>query len=201
MEWIRIGTHKLKIMLSAEDARRYALDCERADYTDLVTKDAFREILTDVRAASGFEAGDDKIYIQMYPSKTGGCELFVTRMGLAFEDSEAVKIAPVAQVQKPKSPETVRKKGTALRFSTLEELLHLCRRLPAFEGKSSAWRDEHGSWWLLLCAEGTPEALQRCFRLLREYGKLHDLKRTELLLCEHGRPVCTADAVRILGAL
>ena len=30
MEWIRISTNKLKIMLSAEDARRYALNCENA---------------------------------------------------------------------------------------------------------------------------------------------------------------------------
>ena len=85
MEWIRISDNKLKIMLTAEDARRYALNCEAADYTELLTREAFREILSDVRVESGFDAADEKLYIQMYPSKGGGCELFVTKMGLSAE--------------------------------------------------------------------------------------------------------------------
>ena len=72
MEWIRISKNKLKIMLSAEDARHYELDCKSADLGDLVTRSAFREILSDVKRQTDFDASEDKIYIQMYPSKEGG---------------------------------------------------------------------------------------------------------------------------------
>lgn len=71
MEWIRISSNKLKIMLSAEDAQHYALDCATVDYADVVTRAAFREILTDVEEETGFDANEDKIYIQMFPSREG----------------------------------------------------------------------------------------------------------------------------------
>ena len=100
MEWIRISKNKLKIMLSAEDARHYELDCEAADLGELVTRTAFHEILSDVKMQTDFDASEDKIYIQMYPSKGGGCELFVTKMGLLLSDEE-----------KEISPQTVREKG------------------------------------------------------------------------------------------
>ena len=197
MEWIRISTHKLKIMLSAEDARRYALDCERADYTELITKDAFREILTDVKKASGFEAGDDKIYIQMYPSKAGGCELFVTRMGLSFEESGTAVPPPRHEPQRPKSPVTVQKRAGALRFERTEELLRLCRTIAAgYGGKSEIWQGEDGAWWLILHEEGDAERLRRDFRFLREFGELRDAESARTLLAEHGRLLCAENAVQ-----
>ena len=200
MEWIRISTHKLKIMLSAEDAHRYALDCERADYAELIPKDAFREILNDVQSASGFEAGDDKIYIQMYPSKAGGCELFVTRMGLSFEGEEP-PIAPLGiPPKKQKSPVTVQKRAVALAFECMEELLRLCRCLaPRFHGESEVWRGEDARWWLLLWAEGEARDLRREIRFLREFGELRDAEAARTLLAEHGSPVCVENAVQTLA--
>ena len=199
MEWIRISTHKLKIMLNEEDARRYALSCTASDYAAPDTKAAFREILTDIRQETGFEAGDDRLYIQMYPSKTGGCELFVTRLGLAYEAEGA---APSAPLSNTKSHPTVQKKTGALRFEALEELLTLCRAMASsYKGESEVWRDEAGAWWLLLTVWGEPAALRRDLRLLREYGELHDAASARTLLAEHGRAICPADAMQVFGRL
>lgn len=194
MEWIRIGSHKLKITLSAEDARHYALNCERSDYTDAVTSGAFREILTDMQKETGFEAGDDRIYIQMYPSKAGGCELFVTRMGLSCaEEPKAVSEAEPCTVALP----TAGKKEAAFRFSELPDLLLLCRHIAdSYTGDSEIWQDERGGWWLLLTKWGSRKSTREEFRPMGEYGHPENADRARLLLSEHGRLICKSNAVR-----
>ena len=201
MEWIRISQNKLKIMLSAEDARRYALDCETADYADMMTRDAFREILTEVRAETGFDATEDKIYIQMYPSKEGGCELFVTKIGLLLTDTaEARHRTP--QGKSINSPPFARRREHALRFSRLEDLLSLCRRMQgSFQGESEAWQDERGLWWLLLSDHGDPHTAREDFRFALEYGAGASAQESKLYLSEHGKRISAPNAVGTLGKL
>ena len=202
MEWIRISANKLKIMLSAEDARRYALNCENADYADLMTREAFREILTDVRQETGFDATEDKVYIQMYPSKEGGCELFVTKLGLLLtqEDHEAPseeksQICGTAKIKK--TPQTVRKKSTCILFSSLDHLLALCRRLStSYTGESEVWLDEGGAWWLILTEVGELKAWRDHLGFIQEYGQTVASDRARALLPEHGRPICLSQAVQ-----
>ena len=204
MEWIRISTNKLKIMLSAQDADRYALDCENADYADLLTREAFREILTDVREETGFDATEDKVYIQMYPSKGGGCELFVTKMGLLLtEDEEAALHAacePVATPPEP--PPSYKRRSCALCFAQLEHLLALCRRIaPRYRGESEVWQDEGGTWWLIITENGNPYSVREDYRFALDYGRMVATEKARAFLPEHGRCICPADAVAVMGRL
>ncbi len=207
MEWIRISDSKLKIMLSAEDARRYALDCKTADYADVMTRNAFREILTEVRAETGFDATEDKVYIQMYPSKEGGCELFITKMGLVLADhgfTESVRPCPASKntAKYPKSPQTVRKRECVFTFSKLEDLLSLCKRMtPFFKGESQVWQDEQAVWWLLLSDHGDLLTVREDFRFALEYGIAQQPREARLYLGEHGKVICPQNAVATLGAL
>ena len=200
MEWIRISTNKLKIMLSAEDARRYALNCENADYTDLMTRKAFQEILTDVRHETGFDATEDKVYIQMYPSKEGGCELFVTKLGLLLTENNHKEPTPTEKqppAKSEKSPRTVRKKSNAFSFSHLDDLLALCRRLsPLYTGESEIWLDECGVWWLILTEEGDSAVMLNDFNFIREYGQTVSAEQARAVLPEHGRAICLSRAVQ-----
>ena len=193
MEWIRIGADKLKIMLSAEDAARYALDCESTDYADVLTREAFREILTDMQGETGFDAMQDRIYIQMYPSKTGGCELFVTKMGLPheYDDTSNTPTEPNA------SP--IRKTKSAWRFTNLEHLIASCRRLaPLYLGASQVWKDEERSWWLLMSDCYTSA---KNLRFLKEYAIPYPPDKAILLLGEHGTIICPANAIHTFAML
>lgn len=189
MEWIHISPNKLKIMLTAEDAKHYALDCKDANYAELATRAAFRDILADVRKKSGFDACEEKTYIQMYPSKEGGCELFITKIGLLLSEDEA-----------PMPSNTPRRKrgqtGKALRFPELAPLLSLCRRLrgDARVLKSTAWKDLCGRWWLLLFSEGE-------LPFVCEYGECKSITTAQLYLAEHGKPICKERAIETLGLL
>ena len=195
MEWIRISQNKLKIMLTAEDARHYELNCENADYTDTLTRTAFREILTDVKREADFDANEDKVYIQMYPSKEGGCELFVTKIGLLLNDQRT----DVTQDRKGTARTTRprREAMLAFRFRDFSMLTAACRRLQTIPlRKSSAFRDEKGVWWLFLSG-CEPQKL----RFLASYAREVRTDLARLYLEEYGNAVCEKNAVEKLAKL
>ena len=202
MEWIRISKSKLKIMLSAEDAKRYALNCENADYADFMTREAFRDILTDVGQETDFDATEDKVYIQMYPSKEGGCELFVTKLGLLLtqDDHEAPSSESPHADSVPKSDKRVlptRKKSSSFFFTSLEHLSALCRRLAStFEGESEIWLDERGVWWLILTEEISPKKAGIDLHFVQEYGQRASTEKVRVFLPEHARAICPSRAVQ-----
>ena len=188
MEWIRISQNKLKLMLTAEDVRRYALTTEAEQYETMPDKSIFRAILTDVRGMCGFDATEDKVYIQMYPSKEGGCELFVTRMGL-LTVQDARTFLPVRHRAEP----------AAFLFERIDDLLSVCRILHVrrYRGKSAAWRDEQGRLWLFLAdgAERVP------FDFIGEYARRLPAADILPFLPEHGVAICREKAVETLSAI
>lgn len=201
MEWIRISSNKLKIMLTAEDAARYALCPDTADYADTVTRRAFKAILTDMRHETGFDAADDKVYIQMYPSHEGGCELFVTKMGIEV----APKRGNAANTYK--SPKIERhprqRRSLAFCFVHMCDLIAVCRRLRAlhYKGESRAWLDDSHRYWLLLLEEGDPLTAREDYLFVMEYGEIESKENAELMLSEHGKLLCDNRAVETLGDL
>lgn len=188
MEWIRISANKLKLMLTADDVRRYALATETQQGEKAPDKSAFRAILTDVRGICGFDATEDKVYIQMYPSKEGGCELFVTKTGL-LTVKESTAFLPVKHRAEP----------AAFLFENTDDLLHVCRVLYArhYRGKSAAWQDEGGRLWLFLTGHGEPTSLD----FIGEFGKRRPAADILPFLPEHGRAICREQAIETLAAL
>lgn len=87
MELIVISESKLKIMLTAPDMVHYELEAARMDCADAHTRAAFRHIFDDARAEIGFETQGERLFVQLYTSKEGGCEIFVTKLG----DEEAAE--------------------------------------------------------------------------------------------------------------
>lgn len=197
MEWIRISPNKLKIMLTAEDTRHYELNCDNTDYAELLSRSAFQEILTDVRKQTDFDAGEDKIYIQMYPSKEGGCELFVTKVGLLLTD-EGGTCAPALVPRKKERPRRSVELCLAYRFENLDAVLALCRRLQHRKesAKSELWQDEEKRWWLLFTAHAEAKP-----RFVAEYGKEVRAENARLYLVEHGRAICKKDAIKTMAGL
>ena len=87
MEMILINSAKLKVMLSENDLRPYSLTCDTIDYSNDATKRAFRDILDTAKKKTGFDAEGAKVYIQVFPVRSGAvrgsgrcCELFVTKL-------------------------------------------------------------------------------------------------------------------------
>ena len=71
MEYIKIGDGKMLLTLSAEDMEEF--NGSRLG--------AIRKIVNDVHEKYGGDGFGGRIFVRMYESKDGGCELFVTKLG------------------------------------------------------------------------------------------------------------------------
>jgi negative regulator of genetic competence, sporulation and motility len=88
MDLIKINDNKLKIMLTPVDMQSYDLRANELDCTNIETRQAFRSIMDEARSRTGFDAKGNQIYVQVYPSREGGCEMFVTKIGLLDKDND-----------------------------------------------------------------------------------------------------------------
>ena len=81
MELIIISQSKLKIMLSPPDMQHYELQADNLSCATEHTRRAFRHIFDDAKSRVGFETEGERLFVQLYASRDGGCEIFVTKMG------------------------------------------------------------------------------------------------------------------------
>ena len=120
MELIPINESKLKIMLDEIDMREYRLGAS-SDCADTETRRAIRSILDVARKKIGFNTEGAEIFVQLYASKKGGCELFVTKGetldGTDCEiDYQAEGISPhspIKDARQSPSPSKSKKKDSA----------------------------------------------------------------------------------------
>ena len=84
MEFLLVGESKLKIVISEEEMHRFGLE---GDYSSSACRRSFWRILVLAEEEVGFRTDGDKLLIQFYPLKSGGCEAFVTKLGLLPKES------------------------------------------------------------------------------------------------------------------
>jgi negative regulator of genetic competence, sporulation and motility len=211
MELILISKNKLKIMLSDEDMKRYELTTSGIDYDNTETRKAFWEILNEAKQTTGFDAAKDKIFIQLYPSKSGGCEMFVTKLGV-FSATDEYQSSPIAragekgslQVRTGKYSHGGRERTGAYRFESLESLLRVCRELykRRWNGNSSVYKDSENIYYLIIREKGDG-IYSECGALdfILEYGTSENPNSIRLYISENGRCFCHFNAVETLGKL
>lgn len=206
MELILISASKLKIMLTGEDMVRYALDAETADYDDTATRKAFWSILDDAKVRTGFNAAGDRVFIQLYPSKQGGCEMFVTKMDLlcAAEEKRTSCGRHAKSLADRLGESGGRDRIGAYAFDEMSSLLSVCRQLCSrnWRGKSEAYRGRNGKCYLIL-SERTTDMSATLDRLsfISEYGKAENTDTVRLYIREHADCICESRAVQTLGVL
>ncbi len=147
MELILISETKLKVMLDEADMKLYDISCDTLDYDDKCSRRAFWDILSEARDRTGFDASGDKVFVQVYPSKTGGCEMFVTRT-----PKEGKKAVPESRA--------VRKnmKKCIYRFDSMPSLLSSCAVMhrSGFSGESYAYTEGEGKRYYLVTDTESP---------------------------------------------
>ncbi len=216
MDLIRIDDNKMKIMLSPVDMQCYALDAEALDCTNAETQRAFRHILEDVRTQTGFDAKGNQIYVQLYPSREGGCEMFITKLDIVRamgdksdrrSNTEVGHTTSEPKTNTQTALEMERTRTVAFSFDALEPLLCVCRRLHAraFPGSSAAYWGEEGHYYLLLTEKSSGRRSSALNRLslsfIGEYGVQKNAETVRLYIREHGSPICERDAVAQLSSL
>ncbi|MBR2370679.1 MAG: adaptor protein MecA [Clostridia bacterium] len=193
MELIKISETHIKIMLTPEEVERYRLleQVEGDKETDKISREGrqiiFRHIMEDASLICGSSLPCDNAFVQVFTSKTGGCELFITQ-------SEA------------KGGATSHQHGSgilkvAFRFEKIGYLIEACRRIRRQETgvlSSEAWKDERGCYYLIIVMEasGTGKLVY-----ITECGDRESIDRVSLYLSEHGSMICEEGAVEMLAEL
>lgn len=186
MDLIRISEKKLKVMLSRKDMEKYAFDGEKLDYCDDGTRLAFRSILDEAKSRTGFDTADEKVLIQVYPSKSGGCEMFVTKLG---EKEKTKNVCPVPT-----------RSDAFFRFDRLEDLTKSCRLLRenGFHGESRLYcaGEKRGRFFLSL-----PKDSDRIFfGIVSAFGFPAESGFLYAYLTEYGTLLCPEGAVEKMAA-
>ncbi len=216
MELIRIGDSKLKISLTSDDMSAYALDSDTMDYDNKETRRAFWDILDRAKHVTGFDAAGDRVFVQLYPGKKGGCEMYVTKLSLVCADRRerehpdpALPATRAGRAHAPSpAPRPLLRGGEehdrlgAWRFERMGDLLAVCRRLSllGYTQDSSAYRDERDRYFLLLYQGQTPYGLPcGICAFLTEFGTPENAETVRLYISEHGSPICEGNAVGVLS--
>ncbi len=181
MELILISDSKLKIMLSQKDMTKYALKIEDIDYDNTETRRAFWNILDEAKHKTGFDAARERIFVQVFPSRCGGCEIFVTKLekGVSADDL-SVSVAK-------------RRANTVYRFSDINNLLSVCSILykRGYEGESAVYYDDK-NYYLSITGEQL---------FIDEYADMRENIKYIYHILEHCEGICTRGAVETLAAL
>lgn len=77
MELIVISDTKLKVILTEEEMESYGLIGEEEEEPP---RTAVERLLADIRRLSGFDAVNARVLVQLWRDRSGGGEMFVTRL-------------------------------------------------------------------------------------------------------------------------
>ncbi|MBQ7173135.1 MAG: adaptor protein MecA [Clostridia bacterium] len=193
MELIRISDCKLKVMLTQADIERLHFDPESDSSEDLHR--SFRSLLLEIQRRSGFTADGKELSIQYFPSREGGCEMFISNLREKEPKSNSASSLAPCEI-------TGFRKEYVFRFCEMNLLLTACKRLLqiGYAGDSEAYVDEGEQWFLILSLISShPFEMPEELFFLSEYGRQESATDAKIYLAEHGRRLCPDSAVPILA--
>ena len=201
MEFILINESKLKVMLDKSDLEEFDISAERLDYSNTETKRMFWDIIGRAKKNVGFECDGVRVLVQLYTSKDGSCELFVSKVGRTLGEKD---YAPSLCFKPSHKASHDTSRTGAFKFDSLEWLLSVCRRLNGigYSGSSDVYIDDDRCFYLFLDGlDATGYIFLDEYSFINEYGSPQNTEATLSFLSEHGRIICKDDAVNKLSTI
>ena len=201
VEFILINGDRLKIIMSKRDLEEFNITSDSLDYSGVETKRMFWDILGRAKRSVGFSCDGERVMVRLYTSRDGGCEMFVSKLGV--EEEYCGYCMGEIYDRKEKDFE-IQKRRVAYSFEALEWLLTVCRRLAdsGYSEDSSAYYDADGLYYLFLESPDTREYFKFDeLSFISEYGDPQNTESTYGFLCEHGSVICSHNAVETLSVL
>lgn len=141
MKFLRVGTTKLKIALSAEESAEYNISADESEFNKKEMRGIITRILKDARSQCGFDIGEEKVLIQIYPSVFGGVDIFVTKLTSLAEGERRVVLAS-------DNVSSVERVSSVFRFDTLEHLILAARSVRNKDIVSDAYLGDDGAYYI-----------------------------------------------------
>ncbi len=191
MELILISSNKMKVILDDDEMKKYKLS-EECDLSLVSGKRQFAALLEEIKKKSGFDTRDHSVYIELFESLRGGCEIFITR-----EKKSA--LTGDSYIKKD-----LRESIIIYKFKSAEDLILASKRLLTLNAnvRSQLRADESGAFYLYI---GFPEGYSFYEDIdlifLGEYGERMSGEVIKLYLTEHGNTILHEDAIGTLSKL
>ena len=209
MEYVMINESKLKVMLENYELEARNLEADELDYADPDAKKLFGDILCYAKDNFGFDTSGHRVLLQLYPSKDGGCELFITKLGKLEKESGGYDQGEGEKKKRVYQREKKQKNDRAFRFERLSHLLKVCKRLyeNSVECSGSVFIDTDGVWFLILSFEDSIydeiyDVLPiNDLSFISEYGSAENPRTLALYLSEHATEIRSGDAIEVLGRI
>ena len=208
MELIVINENKLKITLSAIDMHEYGLDENEFHLSITNTRRVLSKILHNSPIKTGFESEtpNERLLLQLYPEKAGGCELYVTRLTIDDESYEKEEIGMAEQENRllPIAKSQFEQKTGALcyKFENFSNLVNACKAsvITSSPLQSSLFLGDDEKYYLFVEKTDLNEDLQS-INLFLEFGVRENSEKTRLTFYEHGKEICKNNAINVLSRL
>lgn len=166
MEFLLIADSKIKLVLTKKEIENQGI----ADFINGAggreQRRRFWQLLRRAKDKVGFNFSDDKLLIQFYPTSDGGCEIFVTKLGI-LSPSSARLVAHSERVT------LISKTEKLYLFRTLDDLIRACRSIADSvdkqKDKSSVYHSPEYGFFLLIEEYGRGDDTAE-FPQLEEFG-------------------------------
>ena len=197
MEYVLINESKLKVICEESDLEPYGITADTLEYGDASARRFIEETLKQAKRDLGFETERHRVLIQLFPSVDGGCELFISKLGLLEKGAteKAVDISQKCLTQK-----------RLYFFEKLDFLLEVCKRLSFLtpcKASSAFYLDTRGYFLYIetedpdgLSAHGI-DALDE-YSFILEYGEPRNAKSELPFLNEYAKSLCREGAIEAL---
>ena len=196
MEVLKISNTKIKIMLTPDDIKKYAIDIDDVDYNDTRTRGKVWKILDFVKKNHGFSPDGDKLLIQFYPSKDGGAELFVTKLtGLSRGNERSMS--------KSENVTMLDSKKTMYNFASFAELIQASKIISGAKSikESELFYSDSEGYYLEITERGASRLGQICeFAILLEFATKTPSEKIPYIT-EHCKKLTDGAAVEQLARL
>lgn len=75
-----VGEDEIRITLSCEEMKLFEIDADSFGGDETKTRRLIVELCERAGRRAGFDASADSVKVRLYPRRSGGCELFVSRI-------------------------------------------------------------------------------------------------------------------------
>ena len=185
MELIIISESKIKLTLTKDELESFSGN----------TKDVLRDIMNEAQMNCECPRLDGRVFVQMYQSKKGGCEMFVTKLEKNLNETAMRSGEERMLTEYKRSYISENGSHVIYLFTEMTNLLGCCMGLlkMGYNGSSTAYIDSSNKTYYLMLDSETHVAGEN-------FGSLCPM-RTYYYINEHCDVMCDSEAVLKLGKL